>query len=86
MRYTFFEMIGYVISQLWHILCALFSGIVALVEIVCAIISSLVIMILNIFAFIPWLIPNCLLPLFYCSVVVLAIKWLVDISNKKGGA
>lgn len=79
MTYTFFGLFVYVITQLWEILIATFGGIFALIGIVISFIGDVVLLIVNLGGFITWLLPACLLPLYYVSVVIIFVKWLITV-------
>lgn len=74
MELTLFEVIVYVLKSLVEIFILSVTGIVELIQCLIYLIVDLVTCILNIFGLVPWLIPNCLVPLFY----VLLAHYIID--------
>lgn len=76
MQLTLFELIAYVIKSIVQIVILSLTGIVSLIHALIMLIVDLVSCVVNIFGLIPWLIPACLVPLFYVLIAHKIIDYI----------
>lgn len=79
---TLFQLIIHILISLIKLAVVLFCGIVSIVQTFISFIPSLFVSVINLFGFIPWLVPNCLLPLYYVTLSLYFINLLIKIMEK----